>query len=581
MASLDPVAGAPSLPAGTLILDGRFRLGRLLGEGGMGLVYLAEQVSLGRPVAVKVLRDDLSIQSGMSERFRREAKLLSQVEHAAVVRVIDFGMHGASACLVLEYVEGETLESVLSAGPLPVERALPLLVQLCQGLAAIHEKGIIHRDLKPENVVLTRSPSGEQARLLDFGIARLMEPDPSGPVTQVGIVLGTPQVVSPEQAMGHPLDARSDLYSLGVLAYHMLSGTLPFRGPTPQEFVAQHVQQAPRPLLDAAPRLAAFPLLCQVVMSCLEKSREARPQTALALAGQFARAASGVNSAPTPLLLTATASGILPHAIAGVPAQDPAWTSASNYGLGGSTRSTEAPSEHRAGARAPRRLLRWLSAGALVAAMAAAVMVWNAPQRRVRRLVEAGRGSEALQVIEDSGDAAKAWPLKMLKAAALHQVNRHDEELELLKGVPDGAPLEALAIEGLAEDFGRKETASLRRLMAGFPKARVLPLLQSLARAEPGKAQWGALRFVDQEYAGQGLPLLELYIRALESNDCRLRALAAKRLGELSNADAIEPLQRLRDAPRRKAGGSPGADDDCGHGAAAVALKQLERALAP
>ena len=575
MASHPPVASAPSLPAGTLILDGRFRLNRLLGEGGMGLVYLAEQVSLARPVAVKVLRDDLGLQAGMSERFRREAKLLSQVEHSAVVRVIDFGMHGASACLVMEYAEGETLEEALCTGPFSMDRALPLLLQLCHGLAAIHDKGIVHRDLKPENVVLTRSAAGEQARLLDFGIARLAAPESPGSVTQVGMVLGTPEVVSPEQAMGQPLDARSDLYSLGVVAYRMLSGTLPFPGPSPQEFIAQHVQRAPRPLVDAAPSLASAPAVCQLVMACLEKSRDARPQTALVLATELAKAAASGATAPTPMLLTATASGFLARPLVG---EDPAWTAAPTGLLASELDVTAAPPTFTA---SKRRVGLWLSLAALVAVVVGALVWWNSPARRARRLVDAGRGSEALQVIDEAGERGKTWPLSMLKAAALHQMNRHDDEMELLRGVPENQPIEPLALEGLAEDFARRETPTLRKLMASFSKAHALPPLQGLAQGPAGKAQWGALRFVDQEYAGQGLPLVTLYSRALDSNECRLRAIAAKRLGELHSAEAIEPLKKLRDSPRKKSGALFGGEEDCGHGAAAVALKQLERELNP
>lgn len=578
MASNESVASVSSLPAGTLILDGRFRLRRLLGEGGMGLVYLAEQVSLGRTVAVKVLRDDLSLQVGMSERFRREAKLLSQVEHSAVVRVIDFGMHGASACLVMEYAEGETLEEALGAGPFTVDRALPLLVQLCQGLAAIHEKGIVHRDLKPDNVVLTRSAVGEQARLLDFGIARLVAPESTGPVTQVGMVLGTPEVVSPEQAMGLILDARSDIYSLGVVAYRMLSGRLPFVGPSPQEFIAQHVQQAPMPLVDAAPGLADQEALCRVVMACLEKSRDARPQTALALAADLAKVAT-TSSGPvaTPMLLTATASGLLTRL---PPGDDPAWTTAHNYGLGAAPDDVVTQALPNSGA------VRWkvglyFSIAALAGLVVAGVVWWNGPARKARRLIDAGRGSEALQVIDDAGARTKGGPLPMLRAAALHQVNRHEEEMELLRAVPETQPLEVLALEGLAEDFARKETQALRKLLASFPKARALPLYQALALGEPGKAQWGALRFIDQEYAGQGLPLVALYVRALESNECRLRIVAARRLSELRNAEALEPLKKLRDSPKKRSGGLLGGDEECGHGAAAAAVKQLDRELNP
>ncbi|HMK73807.1 MAG TPA: serine/threonine-protein kinase, partial [Myxococcaceae bacterium] len=166
------------LPLNSLVLDERFRVLGHLGGGGMGEVYLAEQVSLGRKVALKVLKREVGQQPGMSERFRREARLLSSVEHPAVVRVIDFGESEEGTCLVMELAEGETLLQALEKGPLEPDRGRQVMVQLAEGLEAIHEKGIIHRDLKPENVVLTAGPRGEQARLLDFGIARLVEPDP-------------------------------------------------------------------------------------------------------------------------------------------------------------------------------------------------------------------------------------------------------------------------------------------------------------------------------------------------------------------------------------------------------------------
>jgi hypothetical protein len=164
-------------------------------------------------------------------------------------------------------------------------------------------------------------------------------------------------------------------------------------------------------------------------------------------------------------------------------------------------------------------------------------------------------------------------------------VNRHDEELELMKAVPQGTSLEPQAIEALADDYARrgdgKDAATVAKVMGDFPKAQSLPVLQELANqplAAPSRAvtwgQWGALRFVDLEYAGQGLPLVELYLRSLESSDCRVRGLAAKRLGELRNAGALEPLKKLRDLPHKK-------DDECGQTAAAQAVKGLEKDLAP
>jgi serine/threonine-protein kinase len=232
-------------------------------------------------VALKVLRREVGQQPGMSERFRREARLLSSVEHPAVVRVIDFGQSQDATCLVMEFAEGETLLQHLGNGALTPERGRRVMLQLAEGLAAIHDKGIIHRDLKPENVVLTPGPRGEQARLLDFGIAKLLQPDPDAKgLSAVGVVLGTPEYLSPEQAMGYPLDARSDIYSLGVLSYRMLSGSLPFNGPNARDYLLQHIGTPPTPLVNIAPAMAEDPDLSAVVMRCLAKEPKTRFQTA-------------------------------------------------------------------------------------------------------------------------------------------------------------------------------------------------------------------------------------------------------------------------------------------------------------
>ena len=267
-----------------LVLDGRFRVLKPLGSGGMGEVYLGEQVSLGRKVAIKVLHHDLHAQAGMAERFKREARLLSAVEHPAVVRIVDFGQSGDAACLVMEFVEGQSLYDALQGGPLLAPRALALLQQLAEGLAAIHDKGIIHRDLKPENVLISPSARGEQARLLDFGIARLVEPEAGSALSQVGVVLGTPEYLSPEQAVGAKVDTRSDLYSFGVLAYRVLSGRLPFDGPSPRHFLSQHASSAPLPLERAAPQLSRYVGLLSLVMRLLDKDPAKRLQTANELA---------------------------------------------------------------------------------------------------------------------------------------------------------------------------------------------------------------------------------------------------------------------------------------------------------
>ncbi|MBL8952820.1 MAG: protein kinase [Myxococcaceae bacterium] len=269
---LEPTSASQSglLRPGSLVLQDRFKVLEVLGKGGMGEVYLAEQVSLGRKVALKTLRDDLATQPGMTDRFKREALLLSSVDHPSVVRVIDFGEAAGTYVLVMEFVEGDHLAAALREGPFEPARALRVLRDIAEGLAEIHAKGIVHRDLKLENVLLAK----DRARLLDFGIARLAEAEgPGQAMTQAGMVLGTPEYLSPEQATGERIDARTDVYAFGILAYRLLAGHHPFPGPTARDFLLQHVSSEPAPLkLDAAPVLAS------VVMKCLAKKPYERPE---------------------------------------------------------------------------------------------------------------------------------------------------------------------------------------------------------------------------------------------------------------------------------------------------------------
>ncbi len=302
------------LRPGTEVLQGRFKVLELLGRGGMGDVYLAEQISLGRKVALKTLREDMSLQPGMTERFKREARLLSTVDHPSIVRVIDFGEAEGAYVLVMEFVEGENLAAEVRRGPLEVSRALAVMKDIADGLAAIHAQGIIHRDLKPDNVLLTVGPEGEHARLLDFGIARLAEEQGVAAMTQAGLVLGTPEYLAPEQATGGLVDARSDVYAFGVLAYRMLAGRHPFPGPSARDFLLQHITQQPPELVSVAPQLAAQGPLLALVMSCLSKEPSQRPD-----GGKGLVAALGKLEA-RPL---ATATQLTPAPVASTPPAPP------------------------------------------------------------------------------------------------------------------------------------------------------------------------------------------------------------------------------------------------------------------
>jgi class 3 adenylate cyclase/predicted Ser/Thr protein kinase len=275
-------------------VDSRYRVVALLGQGGMGAVYRAEQLSLQREVALKVLRADLAGPEAAA-RFSREALALSRLDHPNIVRVIDSGQAEGRPYLVMELVSGRDLQTELYRGPLTPERAVPILVALCDALAAAHAQGIIHRDLKPENVILTESGV---PKILDFGIA--VAADGSQRVTQAGFVLGTPEYLAPEQAMGQQLTARSDLYTLGVMAYRMLSGQLPFTASEPREYLLLHAG-TPAPELSetwlAGPQ---WPELCAVIMRALQKDPEKRPPDALAMKRALEEALAHRGPAPEP-----------------------------------------------------------------------------------------------------------------------------------------------------------------------------------------------------------------------------------------------------------------------------------------
>ena len=262
-------------PIGTL-LDGRYRLNAVLGQGGMGAVYRAEQVSLQREVALKVLRTDLAGQEAAA-RFAREALALSKLDHPNIVRVIDSGQAEGRPYLVMELVSGRDLLQELFRGPMAPDRAVPILAQLCDALAAAHAHSIIHRDLKPENVIITETGV---PKILDFGIAVA---DGGLRVTAAGFVLGTPEYLAPEQALGQALTARSDLYTLGVVAYRMLSGVLPFTATEPREYLLLHAGTQCPDLREKWADGKEWPELCDAVMKALNKDPWLRYPDALAM----------------------------------------------------------------------------------------------------------------------------------------------------------------------------------------------------------------------------------------------------------------------------------------------------------
>ncbi len=260
------------------ILMGRFRINSRIARGGMGAVYLARKVDSGDLFAVKVLHRDIVLDPRMRERFLNEAQAAKRIDHPAVVKTCEVGETASGEIFIaMEYVDGPPLRRLLRKGPLDSGRAIILSAAIAQGLAAAHASGVIHRDLKPENVLIPRSlKANSVVKIVDFGIAHIID---APRITTTRHVIGTPQYISPEQAMGEPVDRRTDIYSLGVMMYEMLTGTLPFWDKDPDKLLRKHIKSRPIPIHKLSVPLAIDPALEEVVMACLEKSPNARPTT--------------------------------------------------------------------------------------------------------------------------------------------------------------------------------------------------------------------------------------------------------------------------------------------------------------
>jgi serine/threonine-protein kinase len=261
---------------------GEYRVEGPLGKGGMGTVYAASQPEIGARVAIKVLAADLSRDPRLVRRFVDEARAVNQIRHPNIIDIFAFGrLADGRHYFVMEHLEGETLAVRLARGPLPVSDARRLLGQICEALAAAHAERIVHRDLKPENIWIASPKHGQPyAKILDFGIAKLIESRESPGATEAGVTLGTPYFMSPEQCRGEAVDHRSDIYAMGVLLYFMWSGRLPFEGTTFIAVITQQVTATPPP---PSIHRAVPPRLERLILRCLEKDPALRPQSTYVL----------------------------------------------------------------------------------------------------------------------------------------------------------------------------------------------------------------------------------------------------------------------------------------------------------
>ena len=284
-------------------IDRRYEVVGLLGQGGMGTVYKVRHVALDRLFAMKVLRQDLATDLGLAKRFLQEARATAAIQHPSVVAITDFGALSKPPCapyFVMELLVGETLATHLRArGVLPAPAAAAIARKVAEALAAAHERGVVHRDLKPENVFLVGAAAGgaaDEVRVVDFGAAKILG---ASKLTRPGVVFGTPHYMSPEQASGAPVDGRSDVYSLGVLLYELITGTRPFEADTYMGILTKHMFAAP---VRPSERLTGVQLgsLEDVVLRALEKEPGARYASMHEFAGALHPAVTEDVAAPRP-----------------------------------------------------------------------------------------------------------------------------------------------------------------------------------------------------------------------------------------------------------------------------------------
>ncbi len=253
----------------------RYRVIEKLGEGGMSVVYLAEQINIGRKVALKLLHEEYARDDVFIRRFRQEAKLAASLSHRNVIQIFDFDQaEDGNLFIAMEYVVGKNLKQLIRAESLGIAHAVRLAIQIADGLAAAHRAGVIHRDIKPENIMVVSQ--GNEVKLMDFGIARLREAGASTRLTRAGMIMGTPAYMAPEQIEGRDITEKTDIYAFGIVLYEMLSKAVPFAAPTPAAVLMKHLKETPVPLRKL--RREIPPRLERIVIQALEKRPERRPR---------------------------------------------------------------------------------------------------------------------------------------------------------------------------------------------------------------------------------------------------------------------------------------------------------------
>src|SRR5215470_9114607 len=272
----------PQAPMIGQLIGERYRIIRKIGEGGMGEVYVAEHIHIEKKVALKLLRPEVLSNAEAVARFRQEARSASAIGHDNIIQIDDFGtMPDGRVYMAMEYLQGLPLNDMIAREPLPLPRALDILIQVGKGLAAAHVKGITHRDMKPENIFVTNKEGRDVPKILDFGIAKVSGGDTAQNLTVAGTIFGTPFYMAPEQAMGGKMDHRVDIYAMGIILYEVFCGEVPFKAETFMGILTQHITMAPTPPAEMAGkngRVCAHELEA-IILKAIQKDPNARYQS--------------------------------------------------------------------------------------------------------------------------------------------------------------------------------------------------------------------------------------------------------------------------------------------------------------
>ena len=523
---VDPLIGA--------VVGERYRIVSRIGVGGMGAVYRAEHTMMRRDLAIKVLLSELGGRDEFARRFEREAESASRLAHPNIITVTDFGRTPDGALfLAMEFLAGDALTSAINEGPLPRERALAIVRQILRGLDHAHAAGVVHRDLKPDNIMLVeRDGQRDVVKILDFGIAKVTEPASGQEVlTQAGVIFGTPEYLSPEQAVGESVDARADLYAAGVILYEMLAGRRPFESEDKVKIISMHLSHAPPRIRDVNPTVDVPFALEQVVLQALEKHRENRFASATAFLQALEDSEAVVDPA-LPFEIDATSPHIAFDSAAVGNAADIAQTVASRT---------------RTGARRP------LAAAALVVALgglgALGVVGYRARMHH-KGAASSGLSSGLSSAPSEPAPVAPALATELKKVESLLEAGntaaaRLTLEEQLAQRPQDARVHYMLGRVAFSDNRHADGLASYRQAITLDPGFRGDPVLLAhvdTALGEPRHAQ-AALDLIIDKIGSPAADLLEKV--ANEGTDLTRRRRAATVLHEMGKDDRVDRVGLL------------------------------------